>query len=781
MIKDNSVQHEKRGFYIGLFAVLLSVLPMLLIFTLTSKNAGDKLLDIISNGAKSKTLFLSLSISDVYKQHEVTIKNLSQSDVYETLQIKPISQYLSEVKNDNPHFNSIKISDLTGRIVAHSSKIDETNKKANSLYPLQKGNIALAATAKQGDVFIYNLLNQGGNIKGITYVTPITDDKNINVIYLLIVETNFVAINGIIKKANQIGSLGGKNNVYVTTKSGRIIASTDPELSPFTVHPAAKENNSFSTKIASQNDSGTFIYRLQKDDEIMVAHADMHQYTQGHPLDWTIIASSSLKELSKPASDVRKQIAVASIIVGLFVFIVMSLIGKRFSKIIWSKSNYDRLTKLPNRQLLFDRLSQSIQMTTRANTQSALLFIDLDQFKDINDTLGHTVGDELLVAAANLISSSVRDMDTVSRIGGDEFAVIINGLPNLSRLHSIAQDILDAFKNPIKVRHNVLYISASIGITVYPQDGNTVVQLLKNADQAMYLSKKEGRRRFSFFTQEMQNNAQRRLYLANRLREAIKENQFELYYQPIISLEDGVIRKAEALIRWNSPEEGIITPASFIPIAEETNLIIEIGDWVFKQATQQLAEWRNMYGLDIQISINASPAQLKTQNLYEKWAAYLENYNVPAKGIIVEITESMLTESDPITAEQFLKFRDAGLQIAIDDFGTGYSSLSYLNKFDIDYLKIDKSFINGISESADDLHLTEAIIAVAHKLGLEVIAEGVETEQQHQLLKGMKCDYCQGYLFSKPLDVRNFNKYIALINVASNKQIKSITSDPFES
>jgi len=301
-----------------------------------------------------------------------------------------------------------------------------------------------------------------------------------------------------------------------------------------------------------------------------------------------------------------------------------------------------------------------------------------------------------------------------------------------------------------------VYISTSLGITLYPSDASTVLELLKNADQAMYLAKNLGRNRFCYFTPSMQEESQNRLALVNDLRHAISLDQLEVYYQPIIELQSAHIFKAEALLRWKHPTRGMVSPAEFIPLAEDFGLIVEIGDWVFKQAAKQVKVCKEQLGLNIQISINKSPIQFREAEDHIDWLAYLDKLQLSGEDIIIEITEGLLMKDNDKILTQLHQFRDAGIEVAMDDFGTGYSSLAYLKKFDIDYLKIDQSFTKNLASDSEDMVLSEAIIIMAHKLGLKVIAEGIETEEQKKLLHDAGCDYGQGYYFSRPVPADEF-------------------------
>ncbi|MDO8293520.1 MAG: EAL domain-containing protein [Gallionella sp.] len=435
---------------------------------------------------------------------------------------------------------------------------------------------------------------------------------------------------------------------------------------------------------------------------------------------------------------------------------------KKSEELIWNQANFDTLTGLPNRHMFYDRLTQDIKKAHRAGLKTALLFIDLDKFKEVNDTLGHSMGDILLQEAARRISGCVRETDTVARLGGDEFTVILAELDDIGSVERIAENILQNMAKPFRLNDEMAYVSASIGITLHPNDATEAEDLLKNADQAMYAAKNGGRNRFSYFTQSMQQTAQARLRLTSELRGALAAGQFRIHYQPIVNLATGRIIKAEALIRWQHPERGMISPVEFIPLAEETGLIVEIGDWVFREAARQLKQWRTLYNPGFQISVNVSPVQLGNTigNSYKTWFGYLQELGLPGQNVAIEITEGLLLGADSGITGKLLEFRDAGIQVAIDDFGTGYSSLSYLKKFDIDYLKIDQSFVRDLVTDPDDMALSEAIIVMAHKLDLKVIAEGVETEAQRKLLTEAYCDYAQGYLFSKPVPAEAFEELL---------------------
>ncbi len=434
----------------------------------------------------------------------------------------------------------------------------------------------------------------------------------------------------------------------------------------------------------------------------------------------------------------------------------------RSEETIWKQANFDMLTGLSNRYRMYRQLNDEIRLDEAEKTNLCVLYIDLDQFKEVNDTLGHQAGDQLLIEVAARISAAVPPV-TIARLGGDEFTVILTEQNNVEAVAHIAQGIIDKLSEPFHLSEDQrsIYISASIGIAFYPADAKDAGDLLKKAEQAMYLAKNTGRNRLNFYTSGLQEKAQKRLDLLRDLREALLRQQFVLNFQPIVDMPTGNIIKAEALVRWNHPVRGLISPAEFIPLAEETGLIIALGDWVFKEAAKYTKRWVDAGQPDFQVSVNMSPVQFKHEATnIGVWLDYLRQLDLSGKNLVIEITEGLLLDVTPAISDKLLTFRDAGFQISMDDFGTGYSALSYLKKFDIDYLKIDQSFVRDITTDASDAALVEAIIVMAHKLGLKVIAEGVETVQQHDLLLTCECDFGQGYWYAKPLAVPEFENLI---------------------
>lgn len=427
---------------------------------------------------------------------------------------------------------------------------------------------------------------------------------------------------------------------------------------------------------------------------------------------------------------------------------------------IWHQANFDYLTSLPNRMMFHNRLKDEIKKSERTNLPLGLLFIDLDNFKQINDQLGHPVGDELIIQVAKRISGCVRAVDTTARIGGDEFTVIMGELSDVNSLENTSVKILQRLEEPFHIHPHDIYVTASIGITVFPDDTQKVEELIMFADQAMYEAKRLGRNRYHFFTASMQEASVYRHTITNDLRAALLSKQFVMFYQPITDLNTSRVVKAEALIRWQHPTKGIITPVEFIHIAEDTGMIDHIGNWVFDQVLKDAAYLRKYFSPDFQITFNVSPRQFMDEENVLSWIAKLEKNGLEGSAISVEITEGLLLQATSSVKHILSEFLSAGAEIAIDDFGTGYSALAYLKKFDVDYVKLDRSFIQNIESDNDTRVLCEAIISMAHKLKIKVVAEGIETLAQQTLLKTYRCDFGQGYLISKPMTLPEFSAFL---------------------
>ena len=419
----------------------------------------------------------------------------------------------------------------------------------------------------------------------------------------------------------------------------------------------------------------------------------------------------------------------------------------------------DGLTDLPNRRYFYEKLQSLVSIK---GMKFALIFIDLDGFKEVNDSLGHDYGDLLLHQVATRLQSCITTKDTVARLGGDEFTLILEGVNSPDEASKIAEAVKSSLMQSIKVKKETVYVTASIGLTFFPADGLTVEELVRRADQAMYLSKNKGRNRYEFFSYAIEEKATEKRRLIEEIRTAIVKNQFELFYQPIFSIDGKSVPKAEALIRWNHPERGLIGPNEFIPVAEKNGLINDIGQWVKSQAIQDTVQFNVLSEKAIQVSVNTSPLEIDRAGCWvDEWIVASKKYQLPANTILIEVTENTLMDPDSSIQRQLKRLSTINIDIAIDDFGVGYSSLAYLQRLDIDILKIDRSFINDIESNDNSIALVKAIITMAHNLDVIVVAEGVETQKQYNLLKHLACDYIQGYFFSKAISKKEFmGKYI---------------------
>jgi diguanylate cyclase len=419
-------------------------------------------------------------------------------------------------------------------------------------------------------------------------------------------------------------------------------------------------------------------------------------------------------------------------------------------------ATHDALTGLPNRVLLADRLEQAIAQAERDSSSFALMMVDLDRFKSINDSLGHQAGDALLVEVAQRLRSSLRKVDTLARIGGDEFVIILSGVRSSHDTETVLRNILEQVSLPVKLTALDVQTSPSIGVSIYPHDGTDAQTLLKHADAAMYHAKKIGRNTFQFFAPAMNAFTRERLELEGGLHSALRNGEFELYYQPKVDVRSGHIGSAEALIRWNHPERGLMLPGSFIPLAEETGIILQIGEWVLFEACRQVATWHAAGFADLRVAVNLSAQQFRQENLDHIVRTALAQAQLDARFLEIELTETAVMQDPEKSATMLHKLSELGVHISVDDFGAGYSSLGYLRRFPLDKLKIDRAFISEIARCDDDAQIVRAIVTLAHSLRLAVIAEGVETADQLEFLREVGCDQYQGYYCSMPVKAESF-------------------------
>lgn len=414
-------------------------------------------------------------------------------------------------------------------------------------------------------------------------------------------------------------------------------------------------------------------------------------------------------------------------------------------------ANFDTLTGLPNRVLFHDRLEHSLAKASRNSRLVALLFLDLDRFKTINDSLGHSAGDELLKSVAERLQGNAREEDTVARLGGDEFTIILEGIADSEDASTVARKVLDVMGQPFRLDGHEVFVTTSVGIAIYPLDGDNSDDLLKNADTAMYRAKEQGRNSYRFYTADMNAKAVEHLIMESSMRHALDRDEFELHYQPQVDLHSREITGFEALLRWRHPELGMLYPNQFMPLAEDTGLIVSIGEWALHHACAHAASWYQRGLPPVRVAVNLSGRQFRQENLVDNVAHALRVSGLDPRLLEIELTESFLLEDIETAISTLDRLNELGVEISMDDFGTGYSSLSFLKRFPVDSVKIDQSFVRDISTDPDDAAIAEAIIVLAKSLRLRVMAEGVETEDQWYFLRTRGCDQGQGFLFSEPI------------------------------
>lgn len=433
---------------------------------------------------------------------------------------------------------------------------------------------------------------------------------------------------------------------------------------------------------------------------------------------------------------------------------------RRTADVIWRHSHFDRLTGLANRKTFQDHLTQAIARAEQNDTGLALILIDLNGLRDVNETLGFESGDTVLLEASRRIQASVSEGDFVARVAGDKFAVALTQLDTYGASQHLARALLRGLADPIVVGSETIAITASAGVTFFPSDARHAEVLLKNAEQALRTSKQHGRHHVAFYNSSMRSVSQSRMRLVADLRKAVIQNELQLYFQPIIEMASGRIVGAESLLRWQHPTQGMISPEVFIPLAEETGLILSIGDWVFREAAKWAKKWVALKEGSFYVAVNQSPTQFRDRLSVLGWLDHLKEIALPNEHMVIEITEGLLLGADGDIRTLLRHLQAAGIRLAIDDFGTGYSSLSYLHTFPVDTIKIDKSFVQEIQTQKSARTLSESIIAMAHKLEISVVAEGVETIEQHDILLGAGCNCAQGYLYSHPVNAEAFSQML---------------------
>lgn len=571
----------------------------------------------------------------------------------------------------------------------------------------------------------------------ITYVPD--RDENGNVVGLFVMAED-ISERKRHEESRKLASLMYENaseGMMVTDAEGRIL-SVNPAFSRTSGYTAEEVVGHLAYELTSSHQENEFFSRMRQNiTETGYWEGEVwHQHKNGDHY----LAALRFNTVFDNKGNVLRHVALFSDITK----------KKASEEAIWKQANFDTLTGLPNRRMFNERLRQEIKKASRDKLPMALLFIDLDGFKAVNDTLGHDFGDMLLKQVADRLLQCVRTTDTVARLGGDEFTVILSELKEPGDVVKIAQQLLHCLDRPFQLKHEVAHISGSIGISLFPDDSTDAEVLIKNADQAMYRAKQQGRNRFSYFAPFMQEASQIRIDLSNELRNALKNRELRILFQPIHNLATGKVDMAEALVRWDHPQRGLLKPSEFIGIAENTGVIVAIGEWVFQEAAALAAG----FGGDIKICVNKSAWQFRHEAVgVEHWLELLRELPLPPHSIVVEVTESILLEGNREVVRRLQSLREANIQISLSDFGHGHSSLNFLQRLEIDFLKLDTSF-------SENQLLCEALVAMAHKLGIKVIAEKIETEAQLVVLRAAGCDFGQGYLFGMPISAEKLRRLL---------------------
>ena len=683
-------------------------------------------------------------------------------------QLKQLDLYLG-IAVSNLKIDSIDVVNVEGDCIAAASRI-----AAESCVGLNYSDREYFQKTKDGELGMQYVVDRFSRLPGIYFSSPISIGGRFS--GAVIVKINMPSLDFLVQQADAF--LTDKNGVIILAHDKDFEFHTLPDapvtkLAPVQMHAIYQKTDIPTLRISPWDGSGFdgLLSMQEANQPYILVSRNIPEYGLKVYVRKDMASLSDLKRI-------EAGLFILSSLVGslLFLLVMGGFLHlhsvRKASKSLAKHANYDTLTELPNRRLFYDFLQLKFKESSISGEPLALMLIDLDRFKEVNDTFGHNMGDILLIEAASRIRHSLRKSDFVARLGGDEFIVILSNYDNNSTLDRIAQDVLKKLSEPFQLAKQNAYISASVGIALYPEDTTEIETLVKHADQAMYASKRSGRNRSSYFVQSLEEAAQKHMRVINDLHEAVQHDELQLYYQPIVDMKTGQIYKAEALLRWQHPRRGFVSPAEFIPVAESCGLITEIDNWVLGQVARHAEHWSKLAGTDFQISVNKSPVDFLASSWKheESWLENLKHHSVSGKNFCIEITEGLLMQADVSINDKLRELRNAGVQVAIDDFGVGYSSLAYLKKFNIDYLKIDQSFIRDLQTDSDDRALCEAIIVMAHKLELKVIAEGVETEGQRTILTDFGCDYGQGFLFSSPVPIAELE---ALIRNHSTSQRSS--------
>lgn len=787
-------------------AASITVAPLLLIFmfaVLSLEYTSNTIVKIIASGLENKSALVAHDINGFIRERIIDAKILSQADVLESGDISNATQYLEEIVAINRWVNHVDVVDIDGNIRATGSgEGSEIGSGVQNHAPKLISTTDFLLFAKPGDVFVSGVrLLEAGPV--LSLMTPITDDSNAAVIGALFFEID-------LKNTSRIASLlddGAGEHIYIVDANRRVIASNDSEVEVSSLFSSVSEQPAFLADVLSLEQSGNGIYRDRNDNEVIAGYTRTDTLGVNDALDWRVIATAPLKKSTEPIAEAELLLFGLVVIIGVMVvFLAFFLLGnlqKRLHEIVTvanaissgdyskrliltGKSTvlqrlatafnhmaetveasikellqrektishqvlYDNLTDLPKRHLILDRLSQIIDDAARDQLLVAVMFLNIDNFKKVNGTLGRDCGDQVIVEISKRLRNIVREDGSVGHLGGDEFVIVLKGVEIPLDIKAIADNILFGVGESFVINSRELLMTVSVGIAIYPDNGAEPSELVKYADSAMHHAKGLGRNTASYFTEELNYSMTRLTAIEEQLKGALERNEFEIYYQPKAEICSGKIVGAEALLRWNNPSLGSVSPVEFIPVAEQTGLIIPIGEFVFNSAFEAAKQWVNEFDKSFSIAVNLSPRQFKDAELVTSIKAAMERVDISPSCVEMEITEGILMGDHAYINDALAGLDALGIKISLDDFGTGYSSLSYLRKYPFDILKIDRSFISDITTNSADRELTNAAIAMAHSLNLKVVAEGIETKDQLNLLKAMNCEFGQGYLFSKPV------------------------------
>jgi len=780
--------------------VFISVVPLIIYQYISFEQTSKRLQLTYANELKHKTELTTLLINQAIS-HRISDLDFIAKSVEQWIDLgylKSIEELFKQLKSTKHDLHSINLVNAQAKISI--STLNNTNninilnqhlkKLLNEYKLLQTNEIVVSELIVNNEQpYIYMIKK----VKGYdSYVFMIMNFKNIELLL-----------------SNFEDEITGDKPVYIVDKNKHIILSTDNVTQTNITYKDTKKIDKH-----NQLDEGIYHFIDSKNDEILLSYDEVYEFGVNDALGWRVISSipiSMINEYVNQSLYKNKQI---SIVILIIVFIILMLLSRNIvhsiQKVIKVANNissgdysarvlgkntttefqvlssalnsmaqkiqtrtnkleeqklllenlahYDSLTQIPNRVLFKDRIEQAIVKAHRHKSMFALFYIDLDEFKQINDSFGHDTGDDILRTITSRVSSALREEDTFSRLGGDEFTIILEDLSDMSAAALIAEKVINTIKKPLKVDGHTFKVSTSIGISIYPKDTNDRAELIKFSDIAMYKAKSEGKDNYQFYSKEMTNQSLQRIKMKHSIEYGIENNEFEVHYQPQFNVSSNQLVGMEALIRWNHHSKGYIAPLDFLPLAQESNLIIKLDQWVMKTAMRQIVQWRKKGLNPGRVALNLSIKHLQNNAFMDILKSTLNETGCQADWIELEVTESHIMNDFEESIVKLKEINSLGIKVSVDDFGTGYSSLSYLKLLPIDKLKIDKSFVDDLCTSADDLAIVKAIIALCESLNLVVLAEGVETQEQSDVLVEHGCEVIQGYLYAKPQSSKNIEK-----------------------